>query len=119
MNLGIGRRDSLVRANSRIERSIKEMESAKLASSTTPRGSKGVREGDSCVAREVETLADASGPELRCRPVSRLGEERQMYLSQRAPSSNFGGNNYVTTSFARRFDNQNSTPRSLPPSRSP
>ncbi|KAK5680047.1 hypothetical protein LTS10_007997 [Elasticomyces elasticus] len=155
MDLGPGRRDvvstpeadgkgRIVRADPRVERSIKERDEERRARiiNGVPQDLKGPEKEKAVLLGKWNTLEDTnardSGLELRCNgqghraqleanlhqkqgygPESRLGEERQMYLSQRAPSGNFGSNNYVTTSRpTRAFDNQNSTPRSLPPSRS-
>ncbi|KAK5737370.1 hypothetical protein LTR17_006789 [Elasticomyces elasticus] len=155
MDLGPGRRDAvstpeadgkgrIVRADPRVERSIKERDEERRARiiNGVPQDLKGPEKEKAVLLGRWNTLEDTnardSGLELRCNgqghraqleanlhqkqgygPESRLGEERQMYLSQRTPSGNFGGNNYVTTPRpTRAFDNQNSTPRSLPPSRS-
>ncbi|KAK5702067.1 hypothetical protein LTR97_004885 [Elasticomyces elasticus] len=134
----------VMRVDPRIERSIKEKDEERRARiiNGAPQDLKGPEKEKAVLLAKWNTLEDASardsGLELRCNgqghraqveanvhqkqgygPESRLGEERQMYLSRRATSGNFGGNNYVTTPRSTRaFDNQNSTPRSLPPSRS-
>ncbi|KAK4895153.1 hypothetical protein LTR27_006762 [Elasticomyces elasticus] len=155
MDLGPGRRDvvstpeadgkgRIVRADPRVERSIKERDEERRARiiNGVPQDLKGPEKEKAVLLGKWNTLEDInardSGLELRCNgqghraqleanlhqkqgygPESRLGEERQMYLSQRGPSGNFGGNNYVTTPRpTRAFDNQNSIPRSLPSSRS-